>query len=321
MKNDFYCWDNDKSDVEQVLNCGVQVLEELKKKILELQKKADENTGKIMPVESVSDLIRNPSSIMSFHEGSGWYFKPDYKTAIKLANEYAEEQLKIGKEKHEKNLIAIENNKQVIEKIKLFMSNVGIPSSRRVRDYQTRKRGINYKDETAGYISDCNHIITYDGFDSLERSYKRLKEAIVKFEKEEEQKIREKIQAEEKIKKDESDKMVKAALIVKYGLDYNSSWETIRDTILNKDKYLYLAYYLNENRNDWNDGCDSARHGLSNFPVVTEDDQKIYDEIQGLCDDWDGDGRCFRDCLYNYDYLYEIADKDLYNDLQKIPNN
>jgi hypothetical protein len=100
----------------------------------------------------------------------------------------------------------------------------------------------------------------------------------------------------------------------------SSEW-LIRENILKKDKYLALAYYLEKNRNDWNDGCRYAEIGLCMFTVETEEDQKIFDNIQEFIDDWDmdGDGRCFRDCEYNYNVLYGmVKDESLLKDIEHL---
>ena len=87
-----------------------------------------------------------------------------------------------------------------------------------------------------------------------------------------------------------------------------------------------MAYYLEKNRNDWNDGCTYAEIGLRNFNIENELDQKIYDDIIHYIYNWGDymDGRCFRDCKYNYSELYDIVaeqDPDLYKDFQVIIEN
>lgn len=101
--------------------------------------------------------------------------------------------------------------------------------------------------------------------------------------------------------------------------DAESSEWTIREKILSQDKYLRLAYYLEQNRNDWNDGCDYAETGLNGFTIETTQDQEIYDSIQALIDDWDGDGRCFRDCAWGYGELYGLVEnQQLLDDLEQL---
>lgn len=106
-------------------------------------------------------------------------------------------------------------------------------------------------------------------------------------------------------------------LCQKTGIDpITSCKDDVLDVILSKDKYLRLGYYLLKNREDWNDGADFAERGLRAFDVVTKQDNDIYTEIDGHISDWCGDGRVFRDCTYNYDVLFGMADQfmvELYN--------
>jgi hypothetical protein len=92
------------------------------------------------------------------------------------------------------------------------------------------------------------------------------------------------------------------------------------DTVLKKNKYLRLAYYLEKNRNDWNDGYDFAETGLDGFTIENGTDQEIYDEIQGLIDNWNNDGRVFRDCTWNYSVLYQLVgpQSDLVEQLEQL---
>jgi len=95
--------------------------------------------------------------------------------------------------------------------------------------------------------------------------------------------------------------------------------KSIEATLL-KNKYLRLAYYLNKNRNDWSDGHSYAESGLSGFAVEKQIDSDIYNDISSYIDDgWDGDGRVFRDCKYNYTVLYGmVEDKSLVDLIQRL---
>ena len=113
----------------------------------------------------------------------------------------------------------------------------------------------------------------------------------------------------------------KIRLIDKYKIDIESEWCDILDVVLNKDKYLYLAYSLERNREDWNEGCRYAESGLCNFEVESDLDKKIYADIREYIDNWEDymDGRVFRDCEYNYSVLYELVeDKGLMDDFNLV---
>ena len=72
------------------------------------------------------------------------------------------------------------------------------------------------------------------------------------------------------------------------------------------NKYVGLALSMAKTRGDWSQGFYRVKGALNNFKVETELDQKIYDEIIDILTDRDiMDGRIFRDCNYNYDWIRE----------------
>ena len=110
------------------------------------------------------------------------------------------------------------------------------------------------------------------------------------------------------------------ALCLKYQLDPVATTQSdLLELLLGKNKYLRLAYYLEKNRGDWNDGPSYAECGLNGFTIETPDDQLIYDDINGYISDWDGDGRVFRDCTWNYSRIYaEFVSEELLTDFKSI---
>lgn len=117
-----------------------------------------------------------------------------------------------------------------------------------------------------------------------------------------------------------------ALMLAKYDLDLDKDWVDILESVINKDKYLRLAHYLEKNRGDWSDGCEYAEYGLEGFKIEIDEDSLIYDDINFYIDNWIDyvDGRCFRDCKYNYNVLYTMVvnkNPDLYKDYQIIIEN
>lgn len=98
-----------------------------------------------------------------------------------------------------------------------------------------------------------------------------------------------------------------AVLGSKYGLPLTVEYNEVLAAILEKDKYLRLAHWMERNREDWNDGSHYADIGLRTFAVETDQDREVYRDIDGYITDWEGDGRIFRDCEWNYSRLFEIA--------------
>lgn len=220
------------------------------------------------------------------------------------------------------NKAAIENNKKIVDKVTLMMKHIGIPSSYTTSEFKTsRSRTKTSTTHTAGYINDLWRCIptTIKGSkpdtkqlrDSIEKAYKTQVESVRAIETA-------KAKADAEVKNNH----VLALLRAKYTPDNAFSDKSdIQEVIINKNKYLRLAHYLECNRNDWNDGCDYAENGINAFTVENTLDEDINTEIQGLVDDWGNhaDGRIFRDCQYNYTYLYGLVDDEqLMADYQEI---
>lgn len=216
---------------------------------------------------------------------------------------------------------ALENNKLIHEKVKLMMKHIGIPDSYSTWEYKTNRSSK--KTETrhqAGYIGDLvrNVPIALEGVkpdvkslrSTLDRHYEEIKRQVMVAENEREK------------KKKETENQHKIALLRAKFCPYNhlaDKWE-IQQAILEKDKYLRLAYWLERNRDDWSNGYDYADTGLSGFVVETELDQKIYDCINEILTEEDEyyDGRVFRDCEYDYGTLYGmVEDAELLKAIQQ----
>lgn len=238
------------------------------------------------------------------------------------------------------NVQAIEHNLKIQKYIEGVMESLGIGSA-----YSTwelpNSRSKNKKEvrHVAGWLLDLRRVTPKTNIHEAEDKIKRLRESVSGF-----------IQSETKKRaqdKEEQDKEELSELISKHPdifsvlkeinpdidlkkrLDnreksrvnsvVRNAIDDCLELILSKNKYLYLAYYLEKNRNDWHEGPDYAQTGLNNFEVATAQDQAIYDEINGLISDWEGDGRCFRDCTYSYSFIYGlVVDGKLLSDLQKL---
>jgi hypothetical protein len=215
---------------------------------------------------------------------------------------------------HAANLPKLESNQKVFDKIVFLMKQAGIPDS-----YTTQeKSGRSYRSKTvrhaAGYLEDLSrHVKLSDGYDSVEDAYKRHKAALEEYlnkRRAADQEEQRKQEAEKK--KIEADRAL-GIWIGKLGLDIKASWYDILNAVLTKNKYLHLAHYLAKNRGDWSDGYSYAETGLNGFTVEPNNDrdEAIRDEISGLISDWDGDGRVFRDCHWNYDTIFALVPADI----------
>lgn len=116
---------------------------------------------------------------------------------------------------------------------------------------------------------------------------------------------------------EKSDKLKKLAkLAVSYDCDV--SFESVLAALLSKDKYLRLAHYLLLNRENWTEGPSLADTGLNSFEIETSEDQEIHNELLKLIVEWEGDGRVFRDCHFNYDFLFSKADSAIREDYELL---
>jgi membrane-associated HD superfamily phosphohydrolase len=214
---------------------------------------------------------------------------------------------------------AIANNQAIHQKVKLIMQHIGINGTYRERDTKSRSTYPKYNTVAAGYLFDLTRDIptaVKGGKPDFERTKYYIEQEFNKVLSQ----VR-KTEQEENAKKALVQKQHQIALLrAKYTPDdaMSSAW-LIRENILKQDKYLALAYYLEKNRNDWSDGYSYAEAGLNMFSVETEEDQLIVHEIESLIEDWDDDGRCFRDCAYNYGVLYGmVKNEQLLKDIEHL---
>lgn len=223
---------------------------------------------------------------------------------------------------HEENIVKCKSNKQVYSALSDLLDRIGI--SRKHYDYPS-KRSKNKEWITYEWVSQVfgQIPITYSE-SKLNDLVKSYKEKVKKFYDDETKRIKEEeLKKEAELKLKETNKKL-ALLLAKYDMNLSQDWDDLLNIIISKNKYLYLAYYLERNRGDWNDGYSYAETGLDNFTIENELDQDIYNDISSYFDDWCGDGRVFRDCNYNYSYLYGIVadvEPDLYKDFQTVREN
>ena len=276
--------------------------------------------GTIMEIKNLGNSIS--AELCRYFKGSSYVrFDPLLRhhvdSAYSNAKSAVAERLAQIESIHAENLPAIENNLATRKKISDFMNAVGISSTYTVYELPSPKhRNKQSITKSAGYVSDMDRMIRFsDGYDMakrglkdtedrLSKEYKNLIFAIEKAEKEEAQKAKAK-----------EDLMELARMQVKYG---NFEWEDLLDKVLEKDKYLRLGHWLYRNRCDWNDGYSYAKVGLNSFIVETQEDKEIENELWGIVNDFDVDGRNLRDCKYSYNYLFSKVNSDLYKDYELI---
>lgn len=211
------------------------------------------------------------------------------------------------------NKMATEHNKAQADKIRNLMEIFGVPKTYTTYAYKSsRSRTKTGTTHPAGYVGDLlQNTIVDNKYNAILKNIDDVRKTLVIYANKLKEEIRNKKLAEEKLEKEKKELHTLAIMRVRYTPDnLDSDAYEIMQNILAKNKYIKLGHYLHLNRCDWTDGCSYAKNGLDGFKIETELDQKIYDEIHGYISNWDGDGRVFRDCTYNYTELFNLADVD-----------
>lgn len=301
------------------------VVEEHQRVVSELTKLKND-AAKIMEIQKYPSLptqYNYPSEISKLFQ----YVSADSLDEVKekhlaTIEQYKQSVLKIKVE----NEKAINNNLITIQTIKAYMSTIGIPEYHHIRDPKSRARWPKQIKVESGYLQDIRRYIPIgDGYSSAIASADAAAKAVEKSAVERLNTITEleNIKLADKAEKEKN--LLLAEMILKYQLDRDQT-DCMKDVIyqlIKKDKYLYLAHYLRLNRGDWNDGSSYAETGIEGFVPETDQEQQIIASLIELCNNDDGyfDGRVFRDCQWNYDRLYGIAEtrnKDLYQDYNRL---
>lgn len=217
-----------------------------------------------------------------------------------------------------KNKLISENNIAVYNNLISLIKNMGIDTRR--KDEKSRKQIKPYID--CPFVGELkSKCMTYHSSD-IKNSWTYFREGILK-QIAAKKAIEDKKEAGAlKIEKEKQKNKLFIDLIKKYNLNFTSgmptNWEMM-NAILLQDKYLYLAHYMEKNRSDWSDNHNYAEIGLNGFKVENTVDQDIYNEVQGAIDNWDGDGRIFRNLpTWDYSKVYSLAGKDIMADYSKL---
>ncbi|MGM1044793.1 MAG: hypothetical protein ACQEXX_01465 [Bacillota bacterium] len=224
------------------------------------------------------------------------------------------------KNTHEENIEKVNTNRATEKKVFDILEQIGINNTyygyKTSRSRDTSKMYYNFPSEIKKQIPT---IYSESKLDDLRKS---LIERVKKIWHDEVYKMKKQRQEKEKQEKEKEHNKKLALLLAKYDLELTDSWDDLLDKIIDKNKYLRLAHYLEENRNNWTDGFSFAESGLNNFSIENDVDQDIMDNIQShMYENWGGDGRVFRDCTYNYSVIYGMAaEKDihLYKDYEVV---
>jgi hypothetical protein len=232
-----------------------------------------------------------------------------------------------GAKAYEESKLLVEENQKICEENARIVSyllgsiaNAGIPQRIEVVVSGPRATRTKREMQEAPWRRLGNLVKTHDTWQDSERHYQDFLQRVKKWQEEIDAKARSVEQEKAKNTARIEAESRRIALCLKYGFDPIKTRERdLRDLLLEKNKYLRLAYYLERNRGDWSEGPDFAESGLAGFAIETDDDKLIYDEIQGYITDWNGDGRIFRDCTWNYSRIYsEFVPAELMADFKSL---
>ena len=311
---------NANTKAEGYVDIAKQSIDALLKEIEVLTARLNTENGVMSEVKKISFSGQWVSNIMHYDDsryGSSW--KVAVARARKTVSEWRDKAEKI----HASNMGAMANNKKARDRIESAMSAIGIPLTYTTYEYKTkRSREKTATNHLAGYRGDIGRWLpTDDSYEVEMKRYTELEKQIDEFEKkmlaEERQQAAEKERREqEEIRKRKAD-LELVALLARYKLPIEADEYGLFDAIVESDKYLLLAHYMQANRNDWNDGPSRAQYGLNGFSVETEVDREIYEHVSDRINNWDGDGRVFRDMEWSYDKIFELVPVDVYADYKK----
>lgn len=214
------------------------------------------------------------------------------------------------------NKLIADANKLLLDRAVTFLKGIGLPEHVSVRKPRSTYKTVEVRTDWSSAI--LQHIPT-NGWGNPEQTYNEQLKAIGDWEKklsDAEAQSKRSREADEKVR---TGIAVAGKLCEKYGVSIGDATpDVVRDAILERDKYLRLAYWLERNRGDWSDGHDFAETGLRRFEATNATDNEIVKELWELINDWDGDGRVFRDCTWNYTAIGALADADAAKDYHEI---
>ena len=280
-----------------------QALPKLEQEIQRLEGALDDTTGVVQPTKPYP--LRDVLKMRREHYGT-----PENAKAA------ADEALVGSLPVKDENQAVVASNKRIFDWLIQIITNAGLPATVNVRKIRSRTKWTSVDSDWRQILG--SYIPTSDNWSEIERAYRDWVRMCDEWRAKLDRDVRLAAQALRQKDKEISAEILRREMVQKYGLNGDCVLLAVIDVILDRDKYLMLAYHLERNRADWNDGPYWAENGLRRFEIQSSTDESIYRDIQHHVEDWQGDGRVFRDCEWNYTVLYEMADKALYGDLQTV---
>lgn len=217
---------------------------------------------------------------------------------------------------HAKNMIIFQQNQKIAQENRLLwdsveamLKGVGVVFTGRLNIHAGTRRKPSYANKEFPWVAELRNQFRLWTAYSESGALCKIHSA-----KQELEKIRQEARLKkQKIEEEEKRRYTVTTLNGQYK---STDAREILEEILNKCPILNLAHAMHSCRNYFDRVymVESALRGISNIPNL----QDAYEEISSLCENYDGDGRVFRDCNYDYSYVYSLVDKDLLVDYDKI---
>lgn len=275
---------------------------------------------KFARVGAVGRCMAHPASYKN-DAAYSYETNPPMKRIAALALRKLEEARALDIAQHEINGPFIEANRTARARIQALMDELGVPKSFSEPDTKSRARFPKRITMDAGYLGDMRRNFPVDdGFDMATTTYLSLKAKYDAYALEAEGEAARLAAAraaeEERQKAARRANIEMATIILRYGLDVDSTWSDILDALRKRDQRLDLACAMQLTRGDWSDGYYRVSDALDRFIVKTPEDAAIQTDILS-CFNEDIDGRVFRDTTWSYGALFAGAeDQQLSTDIQ-----
>lgn len=276
---------------------------------------------KIMPVATAWKVGTCQASPGGYASSLSSYSTPSPARVADHALAQLEAARKADVAQHEANAPALENNMRVQAAVTAMMNGLGMPTKWSERDLKSRSRYPKTISHPAGYITDLTREVKVsDGFEYATRTYeellRRYKEFKERADREAEEAKRKNEREAEDAKQARLANVELAELILRWGLPRESTWPEVLDALRDKHQRANLAVAMMNVRGDWSDGPGEVSSAMDRFTIETTEDKDIANSVlSNLGEGWDGDGRCFRDCTWNYNELMASLPEPLGADL------
>ena len=211
---------------------------------------------------------------------------------------------------HAANAPALENNAQVSARLRLLMTNIGIPESTAHYGYATpRARKMTRTVTEAGYLADLRtHCKMTDGYDVAVKLLEEFEKRIGEYERAESAKAQTEAREREARQEQSRKNRLLETLAARYDCTDIDAQEVLA-AMLRQDRYLALSHALRRTRLDAGKDASLVQEALAAFTPNCAEDQVLVEDIEADVLAFTGDVRIFKP-----EAPLVYADKDIVED-------